>query len=38
MQGIAYIDDNQITEMHAYRFEDKGNPRVEVEITPLGLL
>jgi crossover junction endodeoxyribonuclease RusA len=38
LQGIAYVDDNQITELHAYRFEDKGNPRVEVEITPLGLL
>lgn len=28
-------DDNQVTEIHAYRMEDKANPRVQVEITPL---
>lgn len=37
LQGIAYVDDNQIVAIHAFRFEDKGNPRVEVEIEPLGL-
>lgn len=28
-------DDSQVVEIHAYRFEDKKNPRVWVEITPL---
>ena len=35
LSGIAYTDDSQVTELHAYRFDDKHNPRVEVEITPL---
>ena len=35
LQGIAYTDDNQIVELHAYRFDDKANPRMEVEITPV---
>lgn len=30
--GIAYSDDGQIVELHAYRFDDKNNPRMEVEI------
>lgn len=30
--GIAYVDDSQIVEIHARRFDDKKNPRVEVEI------
>lgn len=34
LQGIAYTDDKQITEIHAYRFDDKHEPRVEIEITP----
>jgi crossover junction endodeoxyribonuclease RusA len=33
LQGIAYDDDKTIGELHVYRFEDKANPRVEVEIT-----
>src|SRR6476620_506431 len=28
-------DDSQVAEIHADRFEDKAQPRVEVEITPL---
>lgn len=32
LKGIAYFDDKQITEIHAYRFDDKKDPRVEVEI------
>ncbi len=32
LQGYAYLDDKQITEIHAYRREDKKNPRVEIEI------
>jgi Holliday junction resolvase RusA-like endonuclease len=37
MQGTVYIDDKQIIEIHAYRFDDKLRPRVEVHIKPLGL-
>lgn len=32
LQGAAYADDQQITEIHARRFDDKHNPRVEVTI------
>lgn len=32
LKGIAYTDDKQITHIHAYRFDDPKNPRVEVEI------
>jgi len=32
IRGIAYLDDSQVVELHAYRFDDKDNPRVEVEI------
>lgn len=32
MQGTAYKDDKQIVEIHARRFDDKANPRVEVRI------
>lgn len=32
LNGIAYEDDSQITEVHMYRFEDKANPRVEVTL------
>jgi crossover junction endodeoxyribonuclease RusA len=35
LSGIAYTDDSQVTELHTYRYDDKHNPRVEVEITPL---
>ena len=34
LKGIAYADDRQITHIHAYRFDDPKNPRVEVEIAP----
>ena len=30
MQGVIYEDDSQIVEIHAYRHEDKKNPRMEV--------
>lgn len=33
LQGVAYLDDNQIWEAHFFMFDDKANPRVEVEIT-----
>ena len=32
LQGAAYVNDRLITEIHAYRFEDKENPRMEVEV------
>lgn len=32
LQGVAYIDDAQIEEIRAYRFDDKKHPRVEVTI------
>ena len=32
LQGICYADDNQIVELHAYRHDDKGNARIEVEV------
>ena len=32
LNGIAWGDDSQITEIHAYRYDDKARPRVEVEI------
>lgn len=38
LSGFAYIDDKQVSRLHADRFEDKFNPRVEVEIRALGLL
>lgn len=36
MQGVVYKNDSQITEIHAYRFDDKSNPRVEVKIVELN--
>lgn len=30
LQGVLYADDKQVVEIHARRFDDKGNPRVEV--------
>lgn len=38
MQGVVYANDSQIVEIHATRHEDKLNPRVEIEVRPLGLL
>ena len=32
LQGAAYHSDAQVVELHAYRFEDRLNPRLEVEI------
>ncbi len=33
LNGIAWNDDSQIVEIHAFRFDDPKNPRIEVEIT-----
>lgn len=32
--GIAYNDDSQIVRLVAERYDDKHNPRVEVEVVP----
>lgn len=32
LNGVAYRDDSQIVELHAYRYDDKKNPRVEIEL------
>lgn len=37
LKGHAFNDDKQIVEIHATRHEDKFNPRIEIEIRPLGL-
>ena len=37
LQGVAYANDKQIIEIHAFRRDDKHNPRVEIEITPQEL-
>lgn len=32
LQGTAYQSDSQVVELHAYRSDDKANPRVEITI------
>lgn len=32
LRGVAFMDDKQVVELHAYRRDDKTNPRVEVTI------
>ncbi len=32
LQGNCFVDDSQVVEIHAYRFDDREKPRVEVEI------
>jgi Holliday junction resolvase RusA-like endonuclease len=32
MNGVVYLDDRQISELHIFRTIDKENPRAEVEI------
>jgi crossover junction endodeoxyribonuclease RusA len=36
LQGVAYLNDSQIVEIHARQFDDKTNPRVEVEVLELS--
>lgn len=31
LSGLLYVDDKQVIEIHAKRFDDKKNPRVEIE-------
>lgn len=35
LRGFAYGDDQQIIELHAYRHDDKADPRIVVTITEL---
>lgn len=32
LNGIAWLDDSQVVELHAERWDDKGNPRLEVSV------
>lgn len=32
LRGLAYRDDKQVVELHAYRYDDKHDPRVEITI------
>lgn len=36
LNGIAWEDDAQVVELHAYRKDDKQNPRAEVRVWPVG--
>lgn len=33
LKGICFEDDKQIIEIHAYRFDDALNPRIEIDIS-----
>jgi len=35
LNGVAWRDDDQITELHMRRFDDKAKPRLEVVILPI---
>jgi crossover junction endodeoxyribonuclease RusA len=35
LQGVVYVNDNQIVRLVANRYDDKQNPRLEVTITTL---
>lgn len=32
LKGICFADDKQIIEIHAFRFDDKTNPRIEIDL------
>ena len=32
LNGVLYVDDDQVVEIHAFRKDDRLNPRVEVEV------
>jgi Holliday junction resolvase RusA-like endonuclease len=34
LKGIAWNDDSQVIRIHAWRFDDKANPRLELEVEP----
>ncbi len=35
LKGICFEDDRQIVEIHAFRFDDRLNPRIEIDIKKL---
>jgi crossover junction endodeoxyribonuclease RusA len=35
LQGVAFDNDSQVAVLHAFRFEDKAAPRMEVVVVPL---
>jgi Holliday junction resolvase RusA-like endonuclease len=35
LNGVAYLDDQQVEQIMAVRYEDKRAPRVEVSVVPL---
>jgi Holliday junction resolvase RusA-like endonuclease len=35
LQGIAFENDDQVARLEVYRHDDKGNPRVELDVTAL---
>ncbi len=37
LNGIAWRDDSQVVEIHAYRGDDKADPRVELRVWQLGI-
>jgi crossover junction endodeoxyribonuclease RusA len=32
LNGILWLDDSQVVELHLYRLDDKNNPRVELRV------
>lgn len=34
LNGVAWGDDSQVVELHAWRMDDKTNPRLEVHVQP----
>lgn len=32
LKGVCFEDDRQIVELHAFRFDDKENPRIEIDL------
>lgn len=34
LNGICWRDDKQVIEIHAFRYDDKENPRIEIEVLP----
>lgn len=37
LKGLAFEDDSQIVAINAERHEDKENPRLEIEVLPIGI-
>lgn len=38
VRGYLYHDDKQIVELHLYRFDDRGNAGVTLEVLPAGAM